>query len=46
MLLLKALRRRDARILFGTDSPQLFNVPGFSIHREMRLMTDAGLTPL
>ena len=46
MLLLKALRDRDARILFGTHSPQLFNVPGFSIHREMRLMKDAGLTPL
>jgi imidazolonepropionase-like amidohydrolase len=46
MMLLKALRDSDARILFGTDSPQLFTVPGFSIHREMRLMMDAGLTPL
>ncbi len=46
MSLLKSLRDSNARILFGTDSPQLFNVPGFSIHREMRLMLDAGLTPL
>jgi imidazolonepropionase-like amidohydrolase len=29
----------------GTDSPQIFNVPGFALHREVRLMQDAGLTP-
>jgi len=46
MELLKSLRDSNAKILFGTDSPQLFNVPGFSIHREIRLMTQAGLTPL
>ena len=46
MALLKSLRDYNARILFGTDSPQLFNLPGFSIHREMRLMADAGLAPL
>ena len=28
-----------------TDSPQTFSVPGFSIHREMRVMAAAGLTP-
>jgi imidazolonepropionase-like amidohydrolase len=43
--ILKALADGGVGILFGTDSPQLFSVPGFSIHREMRLMTECGLTP-
>jgi imidazolonepropionase-like amidohydrolase len=43
--LVKALSDNGVRILFGTDSPQLFNVPGFSIHREIGLMARAGLTP-
>ena len=29
----------------GTDSPQLFSVPGFSLHREMQAMADAGMNP-
>lgn len=29
----------------GTDSAQMFNVPGFALHRELRLMGEAGLTP-
>ena len=45
MTLLKALNDAQARMLLGTDSPQLFNVPGFSIRREIRLMADAGLKP-
>ena len=28
----------------GSDAPQVFNVPGFSIHHEIRSMMDAGLT--
>jgi imidazolonepropionase-like amidohydrolase len=43
--LLKALNDRGARILLGTDSPQLFNAPGFSIRREVAMMGEAGLTP-
>jgi hypothetical protein len=42
---LKALNDVGARILLGTDSPQLFNVPGFSIYREMEDMQQAGLSP-
>jgi imidazolonepropionase-like amidohydrolase len=34
-----------APLLMGTDSPQMFNVPGFALHRELRLMGEAGLTP-
>jgi imidazolonepropionase-like amidohydrolase len=43
--LLGALAAGGARVLLGTDSPQLFSVPGFSIHREMRAMIAAGMTP-
>ncbi len=43
--ILKALQTAGCPIAFGTDSPQLYSVPGFSIHREMRSMVAAGLTP-
>jgi imidazolonepropionase-like amidohydrolase len=43
--ILKALHDGGVRLLFGTDAPQLFSVPGFSIHREMALMLQTGLTP-
>jgi imidazolonepropionase-like amidohydrolase len=43
--ILKALQAAGCPIAFGTDSPQLYSVPGFSIHREMRSMLAAGLTP-
>ena len=43
--LLKALADSGAKLLMGTDSPQMFNVPGFSIHREIAVMQEAGLTP-
>ena len=32
-------------LLLGSDGPQVFNVPGFSIHHELKYMVDAGLTP-
>ena len=43
-VLLRALAKNDVRILFGTDSPQVFSVPGFSVHREMLAMVEAGLS--
>ena len=43
--LLKALSEGGVGILLGTDSPQIYSVPGFSIHREMRVMVESGLTP-
>ena len=43
--LLKTLADSGARLLMGTDSPQMFNVPGFALHHEIELMQDAGLTP-
>ena len=32
-------------LLLGSDAPQVFDVPGFSVHQELKYMTDAGLTP-
>ncbi|MGH9333193.1 MAG: amidohydrolase family protein [Vicinamibacteria bacterium] len=43
--ILAALHEGGVRILLGTDSPQIFSVPGFSIHREMQLYVDVGMTP-
>ena len=43
--MLKALSDAGAKILMGTDSPQMFNVPGFSLQREMEVMVASGLTP-
>jgi imidazolonepropionase-like amidohydrolase len=43
--LIKALQDADAGLLLGSDAPQTFNVPGFSIHDELRLLVEAGLTP-
>ncbi len=45
MRTLKALSDGGVTILMGTDSPQIFSVPGFSLHREMRAMAEAGMTP-
>ncbi len=43
--IIKALHDSGAGILLGSDSPQFFNVPGASIHRELQSMVAAGLTP-
>ena len=45
MQILKALHDGGVRILMGTDAPQQFSVPGFSLHRELSEMREAGLTP-
>ncbi|HJP05578.1 MAG: amidohydrolase [Chromatiales bacterium] len=42
--LVKALHDEDAGLLLGSDAPQVFNVPGFSLHNELDLMVEAGLT--
>jgi imidazolonepropionase-like amidohydrolase len=43
--LIIALHRTGAGLLLGSDAPQVFNVPGFSVHRELAMMVDAGLSP-
>ena len=42
---LKALGDAGTPLLMGTDSPQLFMVPGFALHREIELISQAGITP-
>lgn len=43
--LVKALHDAGAGLLLGSDAPQVFNVPGFSIHHELTEIVAAGLTP-
>jgi imidazolonepropionase-like amidohydrolase len=45
MRVLEALADGGAGVLMGTESPQIFSVPGFSLHREMEAMAEAGMTP-
>jgi imidazolonepropionase-like amidohydrolase len=42
---LKALHDAGAGLLLGSDAPQIWNVPGFSVHRELEALVAAGLTP-
>jgi imidazolonepropionase-like amidohydrolase len=41
--MLAALYRAGARLLLGSDSPQVYSVPGFSLAHELRAMVGAGL---
>ena len=38
-------QKNGVGILLGSDGPQIFNVPGFSVHHELRYMAQSGLTP-
>lgn len=40
-----ALHEAGAGLLLGSDAPQVFNVPGFSLHQELEYLVLAGLTP-
>lgn len=43
--ILRALHEGGVKILMGTDAPQQFSVPGFSLHRELLRMRQAGMSP-
>ncbi len=43
---LRGLHAAGAPLLVGSDSPQLFMVSGFAMHREMEALVAAGLPPL
>jgi cytosine/adenosine deaminase-related metal-dependent hydrolase len=43
--MLEALSDAGVTILMGTDAPQVFSVPGFSLRREAVAMQEAGMTP-
>lgn len=43
----KILQKMDTAgvtFLLGSDAPQVFNVPGFSLHHELKTMSEAGLS--
>jgi imidazolonepropionase-like amidohydrolase len=40
-----ALHKAGVPFLLGADAPQMWNVPGFSTHRELQSLVAAGLTP-
>ena len=43
--LIYACNRNGVGLLLGSDAPQVFDVPGFSIQHELQYMVDAGLSP-
>jgi imidazolonepropionase-like amidohydrolase len=43
--LIKALHDGGVPLLLGSDAPQIWNIPGFSVHRELQALVAAGLTP-
>jgi imidazolonepropionase-like amidohydrolase len=43
--LIRSLHDAGAGLLLGSDAPQVFNVPGFSLHHELEFLVLAGLTP-
>lgn len=42
----RELLRAGVKLLAGTDTPQPFVYPGFSLHEELALLVQSGLTPL
>jgi hypothetical protein len=44
MRIMRALYKGGVTMLLGSDAPQQFNVPGFSIYREIERMTAAGMS--
>jgi cytosine/adenosine deaminase-related metal-dependent hydrolase len=43
--LMKELHDAGVTLLLGSDAPQIFNVPGFSMHEELETLVASGLTP-
>lgn len=41
-----AMQRADVQILAGSDTPNPYVFPGFSLHDELALLVEAGLTPM
>jgi len=41
---LRALAQAGAKIAMGSDAPQLYSVPGFSLKREVETLIDAGFS--
>lgn len=43
--IVKALHDAGAELMLGTDTPNPFVFPGYSVHEELQRFVDAGLTP-
>ncbi len=43
--LIAACNQNGVGLLLGSDAPQVFDVPGFSVHHELQYLVDAGLSP-
>ncbi|MDX2071089.1 MAG: amidohydrolase family protein [Haliscomenobacter sp.] len=43
--ILQSLHKADVDLLLGSDAPQVFNVPGFSLRHEMKSLAEANLPP-
>jgi imidazolonepropionase-like amidohydrolase len=43
--MVKALHDAGAKLILGTDFPNPWVIPGFSLHEELSLMVEAGLSP-
>jgi imidazolonepropionase-like amidohydrolase len=43
--IVKALHDAGAELMLGTDTPNPFVFPGFSVHEELQRFVEAGLTP-
>jgi len=44
--LVSDMRRRGVQFMAGSDGPDPFVVPGFSLHEELALLVQSGFTPL
>jgi imidazolonepropionase-like amidohydrolase len=43
--LIYACHKAGVKLALGSDGPQVFNIPGFSLHHELEYMVQSGLTP-
>ena len=46
MKIVGLFNKHGVNIIAGTDTPIGFLTPGFSLHKELELQVEAGLTPL
>jgi sugar/nucleoside kinase (ribokinase family) len=46
MKLVSSMHRAGVRIMVGTDSLDTYNIPGLSLHQELALLVECGLTPM
>lgn len=44
--LVRHLHEAGVEVMAGTDAPIVRNIPGFSLHDELKCLVDAGLTPM